>query len=92
MKLSDLTPEQARRLLAAVKPMMAYTGCLARRMQAERWDPTDSFYVQAHRADDALHVMRMLAHYAVCGARCAARAVASNRSRFFFEFFERNGP
>jgi hypothetical protein len=73
MELSDLTPDQARKLLAAVEPMMAYTACLTRRMQAERWRTTDSFYVQAHRAHDALHAMRILAHYNVCGLGGAGR-------------------
>ena len=73
MKLSDLTPEQARKLLAAVEPMMAYTSCLTRRMQAERWEPTDSFYLHAHQAHDALHAMRMLAHDTVCGLGGAGR-------------------
>jgi hypothetical protein len=53
--VSDLTPEQARKILAAVEPMMDYTGRLTRRMQAAGWKPTDSFYVHAHRDHDALH-------------------------------------
>jgi hypothetical protein len=34
---------------------------------------SDSFYVHAHRAHDALHAMRMLAHYAACGRSAAGR-------------------
>jgi hypothetical protein len=53
--------------------MMSYTSALTRRMQAMGWKPSDSFYVHAHRAHDALHAMRMLAHYNVCGLVGAGR-------------------
>ena len=52
---------------------MSYTSELTRRMQATGWKSSDSFYVYAHRAHDALHAMRMLAHYAACGLDGAGR-------------------
>jgi hypothetical protein len=73
MDLSHLSRDEARKILAAVEPMMSYTSALTRRMQATGWKPSDSFYIHAHRAHDALHAMRMLAHYNVCGLGGAGR-------------------
>jgi hypothetical protein len=73
MDASDLSPEQARRILAAVEPMMDYTGRLTRRMQEARWKPGDPLYVHALRAHGALHALRMIAHYTVCGLGGAGR-------------------
>jgi hypothetical protein len=73
MDASKLTPEQARKILATVESMMDYTGRLTRRMQAVGWKPSDSMYVHALRAHDALHALRMLTHYAVCGLSQAGR-------------------
>jgi hypothetical protein len=67
MDASELTPEQARRILAAVEPVMGYTGRLTRRMQQVGWKPSDPPYVHALRAHDALHALRIIAHYNVCG-------------------------
>ena len=86
MDLSNLTAEEAWKILAAVEPMMSYTSALTRRRQSTGWKPPDSFYVHAYQAHDALHAMRMLAHYAVwlswrCCSSCNChRAAASNRS------------
>ena len=54
MDVSELTTEQAKKILAAVESMLGYTRCLTQRMQAVRWSPADSFYVHVHRAHDAL--------------------------------------
>src|SRR5258705_31842 len=64
MDASDLTPEQAKRILAAVEPMMEYVGRLARRMEQVGWRHDDSLRVHTQRAYDGLHAMRILAHYA----------------------------
>jgi hypothetical protein len=63
MDASDLTPEQARQILAAVEPMMDYTGRLTRRMQQLRWKSDDLLYVYAMRAHDGPHALRIIAHY-----------------------------
>jgi hypothetical protein len=73
MDASDLSPQQARRILAAVEPMMDYTGRLTRRMQEVRWKSSDPLYVHALRAHDALHALRIIAHYTVCGLGGAGR-------------------
>jgi hypothetical protein len=73
MDASDLTPEQVRRILAAVEPMMGYTGRLTRRMQQIKSKPSDPLYVHALRAHDALQALRIIAHYTVCGLGSAGR-------------------
>jgi hypothetical protein len=74
MDVSQLSREQAKKILAAVEPMMQYTERLTRRMQAVRWKTTDPIYVHAHRAHDALHALRILTHYAACGLSEAGKS------------------
>ena len=73
MDASKLTPEQAKKLVAAVGPMLGYVNRLAHRMQRMGWDAGDPMYVAAWRAYDALHALHVHCHYASCQPGTAGR-------------------
>ena len=66
MDSSQLTPEQAQRIVDAVGPALGYCCRLAHRMQRIGWKPSDPMYVAAWAAYDALHSLHIAAHYATC--------------------------
>jgi hypothetical protein len=70
---SNLAPEQAARIVAAVRPALGYCCRLAHRMQRVGWEASDPMYVEAWRAFEALHALHVHAHYASCTPGTAGR-------------------
>ena len=66
MDSSDLTPEQADRLGAAIRRYLDYVGRVRRRMEQLGFPPDDSLYRAASRAHDALQELHVRAHYCSC--------------------------
>ena len=66
MDSTDLTPEQAARLRAAIARQLAYLGKLRQRMERVGFPPNDSLYRAVARAFDAMQEVHVRAHYAAC--------------------------
>lgn len=70
---SKLTPEQAKKIVAAIGPALGYVCRLAHRMQRIGWNASDPMYVEAWRSYNALHALHIHAHYASCTPGTAGR-------------------
>jgi hypothetical protein len=66
MDSSDLKPQQAARLCAALRRSLDYVGRVRRRMEQLGFPPDDSLYRAASRAHDALQEFHVRAHYCSC--------------------------
>jgi hypothetical protein len=63
MQSADLTPEQASRIVAQLRPMLAYLRRLVTRMDKRRFPSDDPLFRVALRAHDALHELHVHMHY-----------------------------
>jgi hypothetical protein len=63
---SNLTPEQAQRVVNAVTQMLGYTHRLAHAMQRMGWNADDPLYQAAWDAYHVLHKLSVHARYASC--------------------------
>ena len=63
MKLTDLTPDQARDLATRLSRQLGYLTRLTNRMQQCAWQASDPAYQAAWKARDALHELCVRLHY-----------------------------
>ena len=66
MDSSHIQPHQAQALCRQVRRSLAHVGRLRRRMEVLGFPPTDTLYVAASRAHDALQELHVRAHYCSC--------------------------
>jgi hypothetical protein len=63
---ANLTPEQAARIVAQVRPMLAYLRRLVKRMDKRRFPSDDPLFRVALNAHDAVHELHVHVHYLSC--------------------------
>jgi hypothetical protein len=66
MESRHLTPEQARRIVAQIRPVLAYLPPLVKRMDKRRFPSDDPLLLVALKAQDAVHELHVHAHYLSC--------------------------
>ena len=66
MRGDDLTPDQAQRLKATIRPMLIYLGRLKKRMEKRRFPLDDKLFQTVLRAYDVIHELNVHVHYLSC--------------------------
>jgi hypothetical protein len=79
MTSDDLSPDQCDALSAQIRPMLGYLGRLSKRMAKTGFPRNDPLRVLVSNAEDAVHRLRIHAHYmAVAAHRKAADESSSS--------------
>jgi hypothetical protein len=66
MRSDDITPAQAERIKARIRPMLGYLGRLKHRMLKRRFPNDDLLFLTVVKAYDAIHELNVHVHYLSC--------------------------